>query len=400
VRERDNSVPHVVTEILRFCVVVFLAAAGYEVSRGLSPAEQVLGPFDAGNLGLFLGSAFGYVLGGLVARLTFRTVAATESALSGKSAEQLLAGLTGAVLGVLVAGALAWPMLLVGDVKFTGPLFIFVVVTVGSLFYRLGLVRRDGVLALLGRGTLEGQRAAALPRIVDTSVAIDGRVLAVVRAGFLHGRMLVPEPVLGELQGMADSSDEQRRAKGRRGLDVLESLRAERGIALEVFPDSAPGVAEVDAKLVQMSLSESAALLTLDTNLARVASVAGCRVMNLHALALALRPPVIAGDSLTVLLTRPGKESGQAVGYLDDGTMVVVERARERLGTDQRVVVSSVLVTVNGRLVFARPSDDERADVRNASESASGSAPGPVPSPATPSALAAIPRPPRVPRQS
>ena len=388
-RERDNSVPQVVTEILRFCVVVFLAGVGYEIARGLSPDERVLGPFDAGSVGLFLGAAFGYVLGGIVARLTFRTVAATESALSGRSAEQLLAGLTGSVLGVLVAGALSWPMLLVGDMRFTAPLFIFVVVTVGSLFYRLGLARRDGVLALLGRGLVEGSRpgADALPRILDTSVAIDGRILAVVRAGFLHGRMLVPEPVLGELQAMADSSDDQRRAKGRRGLDVLESLRSERGIALEVVPDSAAGVTEVDAKLVQLSLSYTAALLTLDTNLARVAAVAGCQVMNLHT--LALRPPVLAGDTVAVLLTRPGKEAGQAVGYLDDGTMVVVERARERLGTEHRVVVSSVLVTVNGRLVFARLADEDRSEHR-----------APAPAVASPSALAAIPRPPRVPRQS
>jgi uncharacterized protein YacL len=346
-----------VLEILRFCVVIFLAGIGYQVARLFDGGVVVMGPFDAQGVGMLLGAATGYVLGGVVGRLTFRTVVATESVLAGRSAEQLLAGLIGATVGVLAAAALSWPILLLGTMQFTAPIFIFVIVSVGSLGYRLGLGRRDGVLGILGeRGSLHQVRVAAvaLPRIIDTSVAIDARIVDVVRAGFLHGTLLVPEPVLGELQGLADAADDQRRAKGRRGLDALDSLRQERGIELEVIPDGAPEVPEVDAKLVQMCLAHEAALLTLDTNLARVASVAGCRVLNLHALALALRPPVQAGDAVNVLLTRQGKEAGQAVGYLDDGTMLVVERARDRLGQEVAVVVTSVLVTHNGRLVFAR----------------------------------------------
>ena len=133
---------------------------------------------------------------------------------------------------------------------------------------------------------------------MDTSVAIDGRIIDVVRAGFMHGRMLVPAPVLGELQGLADAGDDVRRAKGRRGLEVLETLRRESGVDVEVLDDEVPAVPEVDAKLVRICLDRGAALLTLDTNLAKVASLAGVRVMNLHALALALRPPVSAGDEV------------------------------------------------------------------------------------------------------
>ena len=148
--------------------------------------------------------------------------------------------------------------------------------------------------------------------------------------------MLVPTPVLAELQGLADAGDDLRRAKGRRGLEVLETLRREPGVDVEVLDDEVPAVAEVDAKLVRICLDRGAALLTLDTNLARVAALAGVRVMNLHALALALRPPVVAGDEVGVLLIKAGKEPGQAVGYLDDGTMVVVERARDRSATRRR----------------------------------------------------------------
>ncbi len=359
---RRGSTPPAVVEVLRFCVVAFLAGIGFQVARGFSDGERVVGVFDAPALGVVLGAASGYVLGGVVARLTFRTVTRTEKALAGRSVEQMLAGLTGAVAGVLVSAALSWPILLVASTPLTAPLFLFVVVTIGSLGYRVGLSRRDGVLSMLGgSGRLEVLRpsASSLPKIVDTSVAIDGRIVDVVRSGFLHGTLLVPEPVLGELQAFADSADDQRRAKGRRGLDTLETLRQERGVDLEVIGDEAPETAEVDAKLVHMCTGRRAALLTLDTNLARVASVAGCRVLNLHALALALRPPVLAGERITVLVTRPGKDPGQGVGYLDDGTMVVVERGKDRIGHEVEITVTSVLVTANGRMVFAKPLEVE-----------------------------------------
>jgi uncharacterized protein YacL len=162
-------------------------------------------------------------------------------------------------------------------------------------------------------------------------------------------------PVLAELQGLADAGDDLRRSRGRRGLEVLEALRREPGVEVEVIGDEAVEVPDVDAKLVRMALDRGAALLTLDTNLAKSAALAGVRVMNLHALALAVRPPVTAGDEVSVLLTKAGKEPGQAVGYLDDGTMVVVERARDRVGHEALVHVTSVLTTANGRMVFAKP---------------------------------------------
>ncbi|MBL8930128.1 MAG: hypothetical protein JNL54_08405 [Kineosporiaceae bacterium] len=370
-RTREKTVPQNLVELLRFCVVAFLAGVGHRLASGFGGDERVIGIFDAPSLGVVLGAATGYVLGGIVARLTFRTVSRTERALSGRSAEQLLAGLTGAVGGVMLAAALTWPMLLVGSTALTAPIFVFVLITLGSLGYRVGLSQRDGVLSMLGgSGRLGMPRAAAsaLPMVIDTSVTIDGRVLEVVRSGFLHGHLVVPEPVLGELQRMADDSEDQRRAKGRRGLDVLEALRQERGVDLEVIGDEAPDTREVDAKLVHICLARRAALLTLDTNLARVATVAGCRVLNLHALTLSLRPPVAAGERISLHLTRAGKEPGQAVGYLDDGTMVVVDRSRDRVGQDVDAVVTSVLLTANGRMVFAKPLGEEALPRQRAAE--------------------------------
>jgi len=352
--------PNAVVELLRLCVVVFFAGLGYEIALVMegSGHRSALGGVDPLWVGLLLGSSLGFVLGGVLGRATERTVSRTERSLHDISAEHIVAGVFGSIIGVVAASAVAWPVFLIGDRLLAVPLFAFVLVTLALLGYRVGVSRRDGMLGLFGASAGLAPlpiSASTLPRIVDTSIAIDGRIIDVVRAGFLGGQMLVSAPVLAELQGLADASDELRRGRGRRGLEVLETLRREPGIELVVIDDEAPGVPEVDAKLVRMSLDRGAALLTLDTNLAKSAALAGVRVLNLHSLAIALRPPVVAGDEVTVLLTKPGKESGQAIGYLDDGTMVVVERARDGVGSEAHVLVTSVLTTANGRMVFARP---------------------------------------------
>ncbi len=351
-----RSVPQPVVELLRLCVVVFGAALGYQVAIALG--FERLGGFDPVVIGLLLGSAVGYVLGGVLGRTTLTAVERSERALSDVSAEQIVAGTFGAMIGILAGAAIAWPVFFLDRRIFAVPLFMFVLVTTGLLGYRVGSARRSSMIGMFGAQAgmaTPSLSASVLPRLVDSSVAIDGRIVDVVRAGFLGGQMLVTQPVLDELQGLADAGDDLRRAKGRRGLEVLDVLRREPGVEVLVIADEAVAVPEVDAKLVRVAIDRSCSLLTLDTNLARAASLAGVRVLNLHALALSLRPPVIAGDEVTVLLTKTGKEPGQAVGYLDDGTMVVVERAKEAVGHEALVQVTSVLTTANGRLVFARP---------------------------------------------
>jgi len=383
--QRDLSMPGAVVEVLRLCVVVFFGGVGYFVAQIPHDAGVQIGPFQSTGVGIILGASIGYVLGGVVARLTGRGLRAAEVAFQERSVEQVLAGLAGAVLGVLVAAGLLWPVLLIGAHAVTLPLFFFVCVTIGTLGYRIGIANRHDLLGFLGprAGFSSPHPSTSLrPRLLDTSVAIDGRIIDVVRAGFLHGTLLLAQPVIDELQGLADAGDDTRRAKGRRGLEALAALRRERGVDLEVIGDEAREVPQVDAKLIRISLDRSAALLTLDSNLARAAALAGCQVMNLHALSLALRPPVSAGDLITVLLTRPGKEAGQAVGYLDDGTMVVVERSRERVGAEVRASVTSVLTTANGRMVFARP--EPAVPIRpqpGPPPSSAQSLPGPAPRP-------------------
>jgi uncharacterized protein YacL len=357
VNGREIRLPRGVVEVLRLCVVAFFAGVGYEVASALDAEGLAFGPIDGVGVGVLHGAAVGYVVGGLTARLTVRTVESTEASLRDRSAEQVLAGMMGAALGVIIAAGITWPILLIGPSIVVLPIFVFVVATVALLGYRLGMSRRHAVLGMFGAqtGLAASSSPSSLELVMDTSVAIDGRIVDVVAAGFLHGTFLVPQPVLDELQGLADAGDDTRRAKGRRGLETLESLRRQRDLDVEVVGDPAREVPEVDAKLVRLSLDRRCRLLTLDTNLAKAAAIAGVQVMNLHALALSLRPPVSAGDVASVLLLKAGKEPGQAVGYLDDGTMVVVERARDRVGHEVGVVVTSVLTTANGRMVFGRP---------------------------------------------
>lgn len=358
-----DAVPAFVVETLRLCVVMFGAGVGYLIGSGLQPEQTALGPLDSATTGVLLGATVGYVVGGMAARLTGKTLSRAEQVLRERSVEQVLAGLVGSVLAVLLTAGLLWPVLLIGSALITFPAFIFGCVAIGTLGFRVGISRRQDMIAVIAphTGLAAGTPVSTLPRVLDTSVAVDGRIVDVVRAGFLHGTLLVAQPVLDELRGLADAGDDTRRARGRRGLDALEALRRERGVDVEVIGDEAMEVAEVDAKLIRICLDRAVPLLTLDSGLARAASLAGCRVMNLHALSLALRPPVSAGDVVPVLLTRPGKEPGQAVGYLDDGTMVVVERSRGRLGEEVRAAVTGVMTTANGRLVFARPEAPTRA---------------------------------------
>jgi uncharacterized protein YacL len=322
----------------------------------------VLGPFNGLAVAIIVGSGIGFVVGGVFGRTVAASADRTEAALREVSADTLLAGALGLVCGVLTGGGIAWPLFFVPDPLIAIPLFGMVVAVLGYLGFRVGAAKRDGVLAIFGGRTGVAPRAASpvsLPRVVDSSVAIDGRILDVVRAGFLNGRTIVAAPVLAELQGLADASDPQRRSRGRRGLEVLEALQREPAIDIDVFDDAYPEIPEVDAKLVRICLDNNYALLTLDTNLAKAAGLAGVRVLNLHALSLALRPPVVTGEDISVQLIKTGREPGQAVGYLDDGTMVVVEGARRLVGRDVMVRVTSVVTTSNGRLVFAHPAAED-----------------------------------------
>ncbi len=360
-RPRLKRVPSGVVELLRLFVVVFFAGLGSLLGSQLDLEPTPFASLNGVLLGVVVGSFVGYAIGGVLGRSTVAAVDRTEERLRSVSAETIVGGVFGGMVGVFVGVAVAWPIFFIDTLALSVPIFGFTVVVLGLLGFKVGASKRDSMIGMFGAraGMAPPSKAAsAYPKIIDTSIAIDGRIVDVVRAGFLHGEFFLTTPVLAELQAFADAGDDLRRSKGRRGLEVLEVLKREPGIEVTVLDDLVPGVPEVDAKLVRLAIDRDAALLTLDTNLAKAAGIAGVRVLNLHALALALRPPVTAGDEVSVLVTKTGKEPGQGVGYLDDGTMVVVERGREFVGHELHIQVTSVLTTANGRLVFGRQVGD------------------------------------------
>ncbi len=194
------------------------------------------------------------------------------------------------------------------------------------------------------------------PRIVvDTSAIIDGRIAEIVESGFIYGTLLVPRFVLEELQHIADSSDTLRRNRGRRGLEILTRMQKEARTPVEIVEDTFPDIAEVDAKLVALAKRHSGAILTNDFNLNRVAELQGLRVLNINSLANAVKPALLPGEQLRMRVIQEGKEVGQGVGFLDDGTMIVVEGGARFVDRDVDVTVTRVLQTVAGRMIFAQP---------------------------------------------
>ncbi len=202
------------------------------------------------------------------------------------------------------------------------------------------------------------------PKILDTNVIIDGRIADVCRAGFIEGPIYVPRFVLEELQQIADSSDSLRRARGRRGLDILKAMQEQTSVQIETYEDSVSGpMDDVDAKLVQLAKEIGGVIVTNDFNLNKVAALQDVKVLNVNELANALKPVVLPGEEMTVTIIKEGKEQNQGIGYLDDGTMVVVEHGRQHIGETHNVVVTSILQTPAGKMIFTvlqgeQPEDD------------------------------------------
>lgn len=280
------------------------------------------------------------------------------------STAEFVAAVLGLFIGLLLGLLLSLPL-----AQIEGPLGTWLPLGI-SLFLGLGMMgltvakRFDLIAAAEGAGLVRrpgGQPAPEEtgPRIVvDTSVLIDGRIAEIVESGFVYGTLVVPRFVLEELQHIADSSDALRRNRGRRGLEILNRMQRDLRTPVEIVEDEAPGIAEVDAKLVELAKQRSRVVLTNDFNLNRVAELQGVRVMNINSLANAVKPAVLPGEDLRVRVIQEGKEAGQGVGFLDDGTMIVVEGGARLIDKDVDLTVTRVLQTVAGRMIFAQPRVD------------------------------------------
>jgi uncharacterized protein YacL len=265
----------------------------------------------------------------------------------------------GLLLGLVMGLLLGFPLSAFGTWL---PLAVSLILGLGMLGLTVAK-RHDLILAAQAVGLIrrrdddaDAAQHRGDPRVVvDTSAIIDGRIADIAEAGFLQGTLVVPQVVLEELQRIADSPDTMRRARGRRGLEIVARLQKEDRVPVEIASETLPEIPEVDAKLVALARTRSGLILTNDFNLNRVAEIQGLRVMNVNSLANALKPAVLPGEELRVKVIQVGKEPGQGVGFLDDGTMIVVEGGARHLDRELGVVVTRVLQTVAGRMIFAQP---------------------------------------------
>ena len=269
----------------------------------------------------------------------------------------LLSGLLGMIVGLVIAVLIG---VFVRDLPYGIPLSFVLALLLALLGASVGITRREELTALFFGGAAQGNLSHRVSAVLlDTSVIIDGRILDIAKTGFVDMPLTVLSSVLRELQLVADSADATRRRRGRRGLDVLTEMQKEPGINLQVVDDEVSPSIEIDAHLVRTAKRRGWAIMTNDFNLNRIARLEGVSVLNLNELAQAMRPVAIPGEEIVVMIAREGKEPGQGVGSLDDGTMVVVQNGRRLMNQTITAVVTSVIQTSAGRMIFAEPAGHE-----------------------------------------
>ena len=340
----------------------------------------------AGATAVFL--VLGILLGPAIIRTTEKLIRFGENRLSKIPTADLMGGIFGLIIGLIIA-SLIGPAL--SNIPFIGSyLPLISSILLGYLGLSLGIKKREEMFSFnLGRfrpnltnpkekekkketkpeeeapaGAAElftaGPGNICAPKILDTSVIIDGRVSDIYRTGFLEGVIIIPKFVLTELQHIADSSDALKRNRGRRGLDILNNMRKDMQGVIQVPDTDFPEVAEVDAKLVRLAQQTGGDILTNDYNLNKVAELQGVRVLNINDLINALKPVFLPGEEMTVQVIKEGKEQRQGIGYLDDGTMIVVDGGRKYINQRIYTVVTSVLQTSAGRMIFVKPKFNDK----------------------------------------
>jgi uncharacterized protein YacL len=342
--------------IVRIIGMVAMAVGG--IYLGVYLGDMASGPRELwAAVFAMVGALMGLVVTPFLTTRPLRTI---RRIVAGVSAQTMVSGLIGLIVGLIVAALVSFPLSLLPApfgslLPFIGALFFaYLSVTIfvlrqndimGLLRSRLSAVIEDG-----GEST-SGSRSVLL----DTSVIIDGRIADVAHTGFIFAPMVVPSFVLAELQHIADSPDGLKRQRGRRGLDILNRMQKEPGIPFRISDLDVEGTRNVDDKLVILAKQLHCPVLTNDYNLNRVAELQGVTVLNINELANAVKAVYLPGEDLQVHVLQEGKEAGQGVGYLDDGTMVVVESGRDQIGRTISVTVTKVLQTAAGRMIFARP---------------------------------------------
>lgn len=357
--------------VLLFTVLgIVLSRQGETVLALLLPnsvlTETILGITFMSLAAMLFGGIFGAIIGSFISpyliKRLFMFTSTVEKSLSAMSTQDLIAGTLGLFLGLIIANLVG---LAFGSVPYIGPyVSVALSIILGYLGMHLVVSKKSelaGWLHLHAEGSFDKKKNKDhhTGKLLDTNVIIDGRVADIYRSGFLEGPIIVPVFVLEELQKIADSSDILKRNRGRRGLDILNHMRKNSKDDVIIVTNDFEDISEVDSKLVKLAREKNYKIVTNDYNLNKVAELQGVAVLNINDLAIAVKPAVIPGEQIFVQLVKSGKEEGQGVAYLEDGTMIVVENGSQCIGKEVPVIITSVLQTSAGKMIFAKLESDE-----------------------------------------
>jgi len=342
---------------VRTVLALLGAVAGYQVADRLRGTDVLPDLSDLEAL-IFLvaltgvGLVVGYLVGAFIAWLVNRGLDYVDEHLVRTTGPEVVVAVVGVLIGLAIAGLLSLALV---DIPYVGPYLPIPVFLLSGYFVAHVAVRKHlEILRMLGlRRGLEAVEGRTPPKVVDSSAVIDGRIVDVIRTGFLEGELLVPRFVIEELQRLADSSDAEKRVRGRRGLDYVRRLQDASDSVLVDSTDFGD-IDAVDAKLVRLAHELDGEILSTDHTLAKVAAIQGVRVLNVNDLADAVKAAVLPGEQIEVKILREGREQDQGVGYLDDGTMIVVEDAAPKVGARVQAEVTSVLQSPSGKMIFGR----------------------------------------------
>lgn len=351
--------------ILGLVIGYILGNGLFEILKGLE-IEFLTKPLSKGLFLIVIILLFGiifYFITPMVYREITSAVEGIERNVQRFSAVELIFGAGGVIISLVIASLIGIPISrlhpIIGPVVFV--LLDLIAAIIGA---EIAIKKREDITALLGnfkRNNTKDKKSKNsnrnTPKVLDTSVIIDGRIFDICKTEFVEGTLVIPSFVLDELRHISDSADSLKRNRGRRGLDILNRIQKELEIETQIWEGDFPEIAEVDAKLLKLAQTLNGKVVTNDFNLNKVAEFQGVPVLNINELANAIKPVLLPGEEMKVIVIKDGKEATQGIAYLDDGTMIVVEGGRRFIGEEVYVIVTSVLQTAAGRMIFAKPKE-------------------------------------------
>ena len=359
--------------VFRAIITTIGLILGYVVGDGLLNVLNDLGvkllqsPISKVVFLLFVILVFGiilYFISPTIYKGLNKIIDTVEKSVQKVSASELVYGTVGTIVALLIASLVGIPVL--GIHPIAGPiLFVLIELVAVVIGIKIFVEKKDDINIMIGNMKKSSSKdkkhknnTKNISNVLDTSVIIDGRIFDICKTGFIAGTLIIPSFVLDELRHISDSSDALKRNRGRRGLDILNKIQKELEIETEVWEGDFPEIAEVDSKLLKLAQTLNGKVITNDYNLNKVAEVQGVPVLNINELANAVKPVVLPGEEMKVVVNKEGKESSQGIAYLDDGTMIVVEGGKKFIGEQLDVIVTSVLQTAAGRMIFAKQKEN------------------------------------------